>query len=145
MDNRTLDYQIEVVQVSIYYDLIRRIIFKFRSLSIIKIAVISFVIKKREYLQGSIYSARNTNDLVLKFLSQASGLYDDLCNQFKYIIEAIDILVVAGECEVHEGELICDSSCHQIVKGFDGFTEAAIRETTNYSDRQFLREVVSIV
>ena len=70
VDEKTLDLQIEVVQVSIYYDLVRRILIKYRSISIIKVAVISFIIKKREYLQGSMYSAKHTNDVVLKFLSQ---------------------------------------------------------------------------
>lgn len=145
MDEKALDLQIEVVQVSIYYDLIRRIIIKYRSISVIKIAVISFIIKKREYLQGSIYSARNTNDVVLKFLSQANGLFDELCDQFKYIFEAIDILVADGNCEVHEGELICNPSIHLAVKGFDAFTDSVIRQSMYYTDRQFLKEVISIV
>lgn len=145
VDEKTLDLQIEVVQVSIYYDLVRRILIKYRSISIIKVAVISFIIKKREYLQGSMYSAKHTNDVVLKFLSQANGLFDELCDQFKYIFEAIDILVADGDCEVHEGELICNPSIHLIVKGFDAFTESVIRQSMYYTDRQFLKEVISVV
>ena len=93
MDEKKLDIQIEVVQVSIYFDLIRRLLIKYRSISMIKVATISFIIKKREYFRRSLYSARNTNDLVLKFLSQANGLYDEFCDQLKYIFEAVDILV----------------------------------------------------
>ena len=144
LDEKALDLQIEVVQVSIYYDLIRRLLIKYRSLSIVKVAAISFIIKKREFFGKSIYSARNTNDLVLKFLSQANGLYDELCDQFKYVLEAIDILVKDGECEVHEGELTCNPSLHLSVKGFDTFTEAAIRESIHYTDRQFLKEVITV-
>ena len=93
----------------------------------------------------SIYSANNTKDLVLKFLSQANGLFDELCDQLKYIFEAVDILVADGDCEVHEGELTCRPSLHPTVKGFDAFTESVIRESMSYTDRQFLKEVISIV
>lgn len=145
MDEKKLDIQIEVVQVSIYYDLIRRLLIKYRSINMIKVATISFIIKKREYFHGSLYSARNTNDLVLKFLSQANGLYDEFCDQLKYIFEAVDILVADGDCEVHEGELTCNPSLHLSVKGFNSFTESVIRESISYTDRQFLKEVISVV
>ncbi len=145
LNEKDLDLQIEVVQVSIYYDLIRRLLIKYRSISIIKIAPISFIIKKREYFRGSIYSARNTNDLVLKFLSQANGLFDELCDQLKYIFEAVDILVANGDCEVHKRELTCNPSLHLSVKGFDAFTESVIRESMYYTDRQFLKEVIRVV
>lgn len=145
MDEKALDLQIEVVQVSIYYDLIRRILIKYKSISLIKVATISFVIKKRKFLRGNIYSANNTNDLVLKFLSQASGLFDELCNQLKYILEAVDILVSDGVCEVHEGELTCNPKIRLTVNGFDSFTESVIRESMHYTDRQFLKEVITVV
>ena len=145
VDEKALDLQIEVVQVSIYYDLIRRLLIKYRSISIVKVATISFIIKKREYFGKSIYSAKNTNDLVLKFLSQANGLFDELCDQLKFIFEAVDILVTDGVCEVHEGELTCNPSLHLTIKGFDSFTESAIRESINFTDRQFLKEVITVV
>ena len=145
VDEKTLDLQIEIVQVSIYYDLIRRLLIKYRCISMIKVAAISYIIKKREFFLGSIYSAKNTNDLVLKFLSQANGLFDEFCDQLKYIFEAVDILVADGDCKVHEGELTCNPSLHLSVKGFDAFTESVIRESINYTDRQFLKEVISVV
>ena len=145
VDEISLDLQIEVVQVSIYYDLIRRLLIKYRSISMIKVATISYIIKKREFFLGSLYSAKNTNDLVLKFLSQANGLFDEFCNQLQYIFEAVDLLVADGDCEVHEGELTCNPSLHLSVKGFDTFTESVIRESISYTDRQFLKEVISVV
>ena len=140
-----LDLEIEAVQTSIYYDIIKKIIMRHRSISIIKISVFGFVIKKRQCCDGSIYSGHDSTDLVLKFLSQASGLFEELCNQFSYILQAIDLLVKDGICEVHEGELICLSSVDNILNYFDAFTEKAILESKLYSDRQFLREVISIV
>ena len=100
--DQLLDLQIEVVQASIYCDIINRIIVANRSMSIIKIAVFSFVIKKRTYQKDIIYKGNNKTDLVLKFLSQASGLYDELCLQMPYILQAIDLLIKSGVCEIQK-------------------------------------------
>ena len=96
MSNETesiLDLQIEVIQASIYCDIIKRLLLQHRSVSIVKVIVFSFIIKKQQYLQKNIYTGRNRDDLVLKFLSQASGLFDELCEQMPYIFQSIDLLV----------------------------------------------------
>jgi len=82
--------------------------------------------------------------LVLKLLSQACGLFDEMCEQMPYIFQAVDLLVKDGICEVYEGEIIYIATDHQTVD-YDAFTEAAIQEGKSYTDRQFLREVISIV
>ena len=140
-----LDLQIEVVQISIYCEIIKNILLKHRSISAIKAACFSFVIKKRDHLRGSIYRGNNKVDLVLKFLSQVNGLFDDLCDQLPYIFQAIDLLVQDGFCEAHEGELICLAANLTKAMDYDAFVEAAIQESKLYSDRQFLREVISVV
>lgn len=140
-----LDTQIEIIQISIYCDIVRNLLSNARSISIAKIVPFSFVIKKRNYLHGSLYKGNNKSDLVLKFLSQASGLFDELCNQMPYIFEAIDLLVQDGFCEIHEDELICCNVNQQGTKNYGMFTEAAIQESKEYSDRQFIKEVISIV
>ncbi len=144
-NDQLLDIQIEVVQASIYCDIIKKIIAKHRSMSLIKIIAFSYIIKKREYLKGSLYRGNNKLDVLLKFLSQGNGLFDDLCVQMPYIMQSIDILVKDGACEVHEGELIYDISRSSSMESFDAFTESALQESKMYSDRQFLREVISIV
>lgn len=148
MSNETesiLDLQIEVIQASIYCDIIKRLLLQHRSVSIVKVIVFSFIIKKQQYLQKNIYTGRNRDDLVLKFLSQASGLFDELCEQMPYIFQSIDLLVKDDFCVVHEGELICNSIHKQGLSGFDTFTNSVIQESKIYSDRQFLKEVISIV
>ncbi len=143
--DRLLDLQIEATQISIYCDIIKNLLLKSRSMSIIKVLSISFIIKKRQYLKGSIYRGNNRTDLVLKLLSQASGLFDDMCEQMPYIFQAADLLVKDSICEVHEGEIIYIATDHQKAVDYDVFTEAAIQESKSYTDRQFLREVISIV
>jgi len=143
--DRLLDLQIEATQISIYCGIIRNLLLKLRSISIIKVILISFIIKKRQYLQGSIYNGKNKIDLVLKLLSQVSGLFDDMCEQLPYIFQAVDLLAKDGICEIYEGEIICIVSNHQKAMDYDAFTEAAIQESKLYTDRQFLREVLSVV
>lgn len=143
--DRLLNLQIEAIQLSIYCDIVKNLLLKHRSMSIIKVISFSFIIKKRQYLQGSIYKGNNKTDLVLKFLSQASGLFDDMCEQMPYVFQTIDLLVKDGFCEAHEGELICTAKNQQKAVDYDAFTEAVIQESKSYSDRQFLREVISIV
>ena len=46
--DRLLDLQIEATQISIYCDIIRNLLLKHRSISIIKVILISFIIKKRQ-------------------------------------------------------------------------------------------------
>ena len=140
-----IDLQVEVTQISIYCDIVKNLLLKYRSISIIKAISFSFIIKKRCHLQGSIYKGNNKVDLVLKFLSQANGLFDDLCTQLPYIFQAIDLLVKDGFCETHEGELICAPTNRKKAVTYDVFTEAAIKDSESYSDRQFLKEVISIV
>ena len=143
--DRLLDLQIEATQISIYCDIIKNLLLKSRSMSIIKVLSISFIVKKRQYLKGSIYRGNNRTDLVLKLLSQASGLFDDMCDQMPYIFQAVDLLVKNGICEVHKGEIIYIAANHQKAVDYDVFTEAAIQESKSYTDRQFLREVISVV
>lgn len=140
-----LDLQIEIIQISIYCDIVKKLLLKYRSISIIKIVTFSYIVKKRQHLQGSIFNGKNKKDLVLKFLSQVNGLFDELCEQMPYVLESIDLLTKDGFCEVHEGEVICITNSNQIISDFDAFTEAAFQESKSYSDRQFLREVISIV
>ena len=54
MSNETesiLDLQIEVIQASIYCDIIKRLLLQHRSVSIVKVIVFSFIIKKQQYIQ----------------------------------------------------------------------------------------------
>lgn len=58
MSNETesiLDLQIEVIQASIYCDIIKRLLLQHRSVSIVKVIVFSFIIKKQQYLQKYLH------------------------------------------------------------------------------------------
>ena len=145
MNDRNVFVEIEAVQVSIHCEIIKNLLARHRSLSIVKTATFSFAIKKLTLLQGSYYSARNRTDLVLKYLSQISGCYDEFCRQLPYILQSMDLLVKAGVCDVHETELISKEPVDACTEDYGAFTIAAIEESKRYTDRQFWKEVLSIV
>lgn len=140
-----LDWQVEATQVSIYCEIIKNILIKHRNLSVIKILAISFVIKKYEYLNITCYSAKNKSDLVLKFLSQATGRYDEFCLQISFVFQAIDLLIHNGACELKENEVVCKLPADREIENYGMFTTSAIEASRNYTDRQFLKEVLNIV
>lgn len=145
MNNEIVDLQAEALQLSMYCKIIKDILIKYRSISIIKLVVFSFIIKKHESLQVECFSAKNSTDLVLKALAQIAGRYDELESQLPHIFQAIDLLIKNGICDLHTTEVMCllpESTTHQLMKGF---IFSAIEESKSYTDRQFLKEVISIV
>lgn len=144
-DSAELDKAIEVVQVSMYCDIIKNLLAYHRSMSIVKVAAFSYTIKKIVYLHGNCYTAKNRSDLVLKFLSQISGCYDEFCVQLPYILESLDLLIKTGFCELHETELLCQHPASVSAENYGAFTVAAIEESRDYTDRQFWKEVINIV
>lgn len=147
MTNNKLDVskEIEVVQISIYCEIVKNLLVRYRSISIVKVVAFSFAIKKITYLQSGCYTARNRSDLVLKYLSQISGYYDEMCRQMPYILQSIDLLIRTSVCELHETELLCKYPADYNVEDYGPFTVAAIQESNDYTDRQFWKEVISIV
>lgn len=144
-NNGTIVLQAEALQLSVYCKIIKDILIKYRNMSIIKLIVFSFIIKKHESLQVECFSSKNSTDLVLKALTQIAGRYDELTSQLPYIFQAIDLLIKNGICDLHTTEVMCllpESATHQLMKGF---IYSAIEESKSYTDRQFLKEVISIV
>lgn len=143
--DKQISLQVEAVQVSLYCDIIKNILVKHRELSIIKLLTFSFVIKKNECTKMKCFSALDKKDLVLKFLSQVTGRYSEYLLQLEYGIEALDILIDNGICSLHENEVLCNLPCDEHVDTYGSFTSSAIEESKAFTDRQFLKEVVSIV
>ncbi len=144
-NNAKIVKAIEVVQVSMYCDIIKNLLAYHRSMSIVKLAAFSYTIKKVTYLHSGCYTGKNRSDLVLKFLSQVSGCYDEFCSQLPYILESLDLLIKIGFCELHESELLCKHPASVSAEDYGSFTIATIEESTDYTDRQFWKEVLNIV
>jgi len=136
-----IDLELEVILTSTYSEIVLNVLKIHKNLSVIKTMVFAFLIKKRKFINANVYSASNKNDLVLKCISQLSGLYKDYCENLKYIISAIHLLIVNGKLAYNLGELMYVETSEIIIEE-KSFINNAIRESKNYSDRQFLKEVV---
>ncbi len=144
-DTKILNRQIEAVQLGTYCTIIKDMLIQYRSLSIVKIAVFSFILKKQSTLQIECYNAKNTTDLVLKALTQIAGRQKEFLCQIPYILQALDLLIKNNICDQHQGEIMCRLPSTASHHAISGFLHNAILESHTFTDRQFLKEVISIV
>ena len=59
--------------------------------------------------------------------------------------QALDLLIKNGVCDKHQNEIMCKLPINTKIMLQKGFIFSAIEETKTYTDRQFLKEVISIV
>jgi len=137
-----LEVQAEIVMISAYCDIVLKILSTHRTLSINKMLVFAYLIKKKKFNQSDIYSTHNKHDVVLKCISQLSGLFGDYCENIQYLVKAIHILVSDGKVVVHETELLLPTDSQPIEYSENEFIKKAIEESKRYTDRQFLKEVI---
>ncbi len=137
-------YEMEVILLSNYCEIVLDILKKHKSVSVIKITAFSFITKKNKFFKTNIYNLSNKNEIVLKCLSLLNGVFDDFCKDLKYIIAAIDLLLKNQRIGLFNQELFYISN--EISLQYDkNFIDLAIIESSLYSDEQFLKEVVSSV
>lgn len=136
--------ELEIILTSTYCNVIMDVLKNHKSLSVNKMLVFSYLIKKRKYLNSSIYYTSNKKDVTLKGLSQLTGLFDDYLDNIKYIIRAIHLLVTKEKIIHNSGELIYIEIGEVYIKE-PTFIDNVIRDSQKYSDRQFLKEVISNV
>lgn len=136
--------ELEIILTSTYSEIILEILKVHKNLSLNKTIVFAYIIKKRKFLNDNIFSALNKNDVVLKCISQMSGLYNDYCDNLRFIINAVHLLIVNNKISFYLGELIYIET-EEIVIQQKSFINMAIEESKKYSDRQFLKEVIRSV
>lgn len=81
-----LELEAETIQISIYANIIMNILKKHGELSINKMLLFSYLIKKGRFRLGKIYTANNTQDVVCKAISLISGEYVEYCENIKFIL-----------------------------------------------------------
>lgn len=131
----------EILLLSTYCDITLKILKTHKNLSVNKLVTFSYLIKKNKFMNSNIYNSSNKNDLVLKYLSQLSGQFDDYSENLKYIIGAIHLLIENNKIFEVSGELIYKETSEIVIEE-KSFINLAIRESKKYSDEQFLKEVV---
>lgn len=142
-----LDLEIETMQISIYTNIILHLLYKHRELSINKIILFSYLVKKEKFRISKIYTANNSQDIVCKAVSLMSGEFEEYCRNTKYIIKTIHLLILSNKVSLNRNFLSLneDDEIGKEIYVESAFINKAIEESKNMSDRQFLKEVISNV
>ncbi|OOP72804.1 hypothetical protein [Clostridium beijerinckii] len=141
---RNLELEAEAIQISIYCDIIIQILKRHKELSINKILVFAYLIKKERFIPFKIYNGNNTQDIVFKCISLLSGDYDEYCNNIQYIIKSIHLLITDKLVQLDNNILSCNANVEitKVVYDENMFIEKSIEASKKMTDRQFLKEVV---
>jgi len=140
---RSLELEAETIQVSIYCDIVVRILTRHIELSINKLLVFAYLIKKEHQIPYKIYSGNNTQDIVCKCISLLAGDYGEYCDSIQYIIKAIHLLITEGIVHLENNLLRCrpNIKIEKAIYDENMFMEKAIEASKKMTDKQFLKEV----
>lgn len=144
---QNLELEAETIQISIYTNIVLNILKRHKELSINKMVFFSYIIKKDNFRLCKIYTANNTKDVIYKAISLLSGEYIEYCNNVKFILKAIHLLIENNKIELR-GYVLCSISGMEVEKSLyqeASFIEKAIEESKKISDRQFMKEVTANV
>lgn len=142
-----LNLEVEIIQTSIYCNIITMLVKEHNSLSLNKLIVFSYLQKKESLIPYPVFRSTNKKDIVNKYLSLLSGDLNNLFYSYKYILEAIHILL-KNEVLKLNGVFITKTNKLDIEKFVykeSDFTKKVIEKTKTMSDKQFMREVLSNV
>lgn len=144
---QNLELESEVIQISMYMDIILNILKKHKELSISKTMLFSYLIKKEVFRFGRIYTAGNTQDIIYKAISLLSGEYEEYCENIKFVLKSIHLLKANNQVKIN-GCLLCladDIKLKSNIYLESPFIEKAIEASKRMTDRQFMREVMANV
>ena len=138
-----LELEAEIIQVSIYMNIVLNILKKHGKLSVNKILLFSYLVKKEKFRLGKVYAANNTQDIVCKAISLLSGEYEEYCGNVRFILKAIHLLIIAQKIELNDSflSLTDEQSVEENIYQESPFLEKAIEESKTMSERQFMKEV----
>lgn len=141
---KNIELETETVQISIYCDIVLRILKSHEELSVNKILVFAYLIKKQKFIPIGIYKASNSKDVVFKCISMLAGDYKEYCNNIQFIIKALHLLI-SGEAVILANNQLkykTDIVKGNIIYSESNFIQKAIDESKKMTDRQFLKEVM---
>lgn len=142
-----IDYQIETVQIAIYNNIVQNLIKNHKELSLCKVVVFSYLIKQSKSRVGELYNANTQNNRIYKAISTMSGDYDKFINSIDNIIKAIHLLIQNRTLNISNSKItIADNATlDKPIYKETTFIASTIEDSKNISDRQFIKEVMSIV
>ncbi|AVQ37750.1 hypothetical protein C7M56_03250 [Clostridium botulinum] len=135
----------EAIIISRYCDIILGILQKHNNLSVNKILVFSFLIKKNRFNDKEVYSINNSKDILLKCISKLSGAFQDYCNEIEYILKAIHLLIQNEDLIIEEEQIKYNCRNNELIYIENKFIEKCIKESYKMTDRQFMKEAMQNV
>lgn len=138
---KNYDTEQEVILTSEYIGIILSLIYTTQRFSLIKTLIFSYIIHKQKYFFNVVYDGKTKYSAFLKCISEISGAYVDFCSNITFIMQAIDILVNAGNIDCSKSK-IAKKNITQSDKIYDKFILLAIEESKKISDRQVLKEIL---
>ncbi len=142
-----MNFEEEIIQTSIYCNIITMLLKEHNSLSLNKLIVFSYLLKKESLIPHPVFRSTNKKDIVNKYLSLLSGDLNNLFYSYQYIFEAIHVLL-RNEVIKLNGVVITKTNkldIENFVYKESDFTKKVIEKTKTMSDKQFMREVLSNV
>lgn len=140
---RNLKSESETIQVSIYCDIIQQILTRHKELSVNKMLVFSYLIKRDKFTYKSVYTANNSQDIIYKGLSLLAGDYMGFCNSVEYIIKAIHLLKLKNIIGLENNIIIeiPSTGMGKAVYEESNFLGKVIEASKKMTDKQFMKEV----
>ncbi|MET7043144.1 hypothetical protein WB006_04395 [Clostridium botulinum] len=142
-----LKLKIEVLQISIYSNIIKQILKRHNNLSVNKIIAFAYLIKKEKFIMYKVYTAKNTQDVVCKAISLLAGQYTEYCENITYILKAIHLLIEKEQIKINNNVLSVRENIEMEKAMYEEnpFLQKAIEMSKKMTDRQFMKEVISNV
>lgn len=140
---RNLKYEAETIQISIYCDIILQMLKRHKELSVSKMLVFSYLIKRDKFTPRSVYASNTSQDLIYKGLSLLAGDYEGFCNSIEYIIKAIHLLKYKNLIGLENNIIIKipNVGIGKAIYKESLFLEKVIDESKKMTDKQFMKEV----
>ena len=142
-----LEKQYKILQLAIYCDVIPLILKEHNNLSISKLMIFSYLIKKDNYYFKSIYDAKTKKNVTERLISLLSGDMERLFDSIQFILR-LDLLsknkiikIIDGCAFFNKDDKVPIEHRYKI----SYFIHKSIEESRHISDEQFMKEVLGNV
>lgn len=143
-----LEKQYKILQLAIYCDVIPLILKEHNNLSLSKLMIFSYLIKKDNYYFKSIYDAKTKKNVTERLISLLSGDMERLFDSIQFILQALDLLSknkiikIIDECAFFNKDVKVPIEHRYEIRNF---IHKSIEESRHISDEQFMKEVLGNV
>lgn len=143
-----LEKQYKILQLAIYCDVIPLILKEHNNLSLSKLMIFSYLIKKDNYYFKSIYDAKTKKNVTERLISLLSGDMERLFDSIQFILRALDLLSKNKIIKIIDGCVFFNKDGKVPIEHrykISYFIHKSIEESRHISDEQFMKEVLGNV